>query len=292
AAMRKPSRHEGHECRIGVSVGIAVERGDNIDVKQLLVNADIALYRAKARGRNRYEFFSEALQAEVINTKRVADEILNGLDANAFVAHYQPQFDAHSHDLVGVEALARGHHPTEGPRAPHSLMTIAEELCVVGTMDGIILEQTLADLKRWDDMGLRVPRASVNVSLRRLGDEGLIENLKALSLEPGRLAFELVEAIYLDESDGIVGWNIDQIKELGIEVEIDDFGTGYASIVSLQKLHPTRLKIVRQLVQPIVAERAQRRLVASIVDIGKSMGIEIVAEGVETMEQAAILRDL
>src|SRR5690606_23328422 len=175
---------------------------------------------------------------------------------------------------------------------PDCFMAVAEELNVVAQIDRLILEQALADLTRWDAKGLAVPRVSVNVSLRRLHDEGLVESLRALPLEPGRLAFELVESIYLDESDGVVGWNIDQIKELGIDVEIDDFGTGYASIVSLQKLHPRRLKIDRQLINPILNEPAQRQLVASIVDIGKSMDIEIVAEGVETMEHAHILRDL
>ncbi|MHA6299868.1 bifunctional diguanylate cyclase/phosphodiesterase [Devosia sp. CAU 1758] len=290
--MRRPAVHEGHECRFGVSIGVAVSRSADIDVRQLLVNADIALYRAKALGRSRHEFFSEALQAEVINTKRVADEILKGLDNNAFFAHYQPQFDAHTLDLVGVEALARWQHPVDGLKAPDSFMDVAEEINVVAQIDRLVLEQALADLARWDEMGLNVPRASVNVSLRRLHDEGLIESLKALPLAPGRLSFELVESIYLDESDGIVAWNIDQVKELGIDVEIDDFGTGYASIVSLQKLHPRRLKIDRQLVKPILDQPAQRQLVASIVDIGKSMDIEIVAEGVETMEHAAILRDL
>ena len=258
----------------------------------MLVNDDIALYRAKARGRNRFEFFSDALQAEVVKTKRVADEILNGLERNEFVAYYQPQFDAHSHDVVGVEALARWQHPTQGIKAPDSFLPIAEELNVVATIDRLILEQSLAALARWDAMGLNVPRASVNVSLRRLHDEDLINGLRLLDITPGRIAFELVEAIYLDEGDAIVGWNIDQIKELGIDVEIDDFGTGYASIVSLQKLRPKRLKIDRQLVHPILVDMAQRQLLTSIIDIGKSMGIEVVAEGVETMEHAAILRDL
>jgi diguanylate cyclase (GGDEF)-like protein len=290
--MRRPAVHEGHECRFGVSIGVAVSRSSDIDVKQLLVNADIALYRAKAMGRSRHEFFTAALQAEVINTKRVADEILKALDADAFVAHYQPQFCARTLDLVGVEALARWQHPEQGLKTPDSFMAVAEELNVVAQIDRLVLDQTLADLARWDKLGLNVPRASVNVSLKRLHDEGLIETLRTLPLEPGRIAFELVESIYLDESDGIVAWNIDQIKELGIDVEIDDFGTGYASIVSLQKLHPRRLKIDRQLVLPILKEPAQRKLVASIVDIGKSMDIEIVAEGVETMEHAVILRDL
>jgi diguanylate cyclase (GGDEF)-like protein/PAS domain S-box-containing protein len=290
--MRRPAVHEGHECRFGVSIGVAVSRSAPIDVKQLLINADIALYRAKARGRNRHEFFSDALQAEVIHTKKVADEILTALDTNAFLNHYQPQFDAHTLDLVGVEALVRWQHPDDGLRRPDAFVAIAEELNVMAQIDRIVLDMALDDLRRWDEKGLRVPRVSVNVSLRRLHDEGLITSLKGLALPPGRLAFELVESIYLDESDGLVAWNIDQIKELGIDVEIDDFGTGYASIVSLQKLHPRRLKIDRQLVNPILYEPAQRQLVASIVDIGKSMDIEIVAEGVETMDHAHILRDL
>ncbi|MEO8684415.1 MAG: EAL domain-containing protein [Devosia sp.] len=290
--MRRPATYQGHECRFGVSIGIAVERGGALDGKRLLVNADIALYRAKGRGRNRYEFFSAVLQAEVINTKRIADEILNGLERDEFVAFYQPQFDAHSHDLVGVEALARWRHPQLGIRSPDAFLSIAEELNVVATIDRLILEQSLADLDRWAAAGLAVPRASVNVSLRRLHDEDLIRGLRQLDIKPGRISFELVESIYLDENDAIVGWNIDQIKDLGIDIEIDDFGTGYASIVSLQKLRPKRLKIDKQLVDPIVAEPGQRKLLASIVDIGKSMGIEIVAEGVETMEQAALLRDL
>lgn len=290
--MRKPVTYESHECRFGVSIGIAVERGTAIDCKRLLINADIALYKAKGRGRNRFEFFSQALQAEVVNTKRVADEILGGLERNEFIAYYQPQFDAHTLDLVGVEALARWNHPTLGVRAPDCFLPIAEELNVVATIDRMILEQALVDLDRWDSAGLHVPRTSVNVSLRRLHDEDLIKGLQKLDIAPGRIAFELVESIYLDESDAIVGWNIDQIKELGIEVEIDDFGTGYASIVSLQKLRPKRLKIDRQLVKPILVDQGQRRLLMSIIEIGKSMDIEVVAEGVETMEHACILRDM
>ena len=290
--MRQPVSYEGHECRFGVSIGIAVGRVLPVDAKQLLINADIALYRAKRRGRNRYEFFSDALQAEVVNTKRMADEILKGLERNEFIAWFQPQFDAGTLDLVGVEALVRWQHPTEGIKPPASFMPVAEELNVVAAIDSLVLEQTLAALHRWENMGINVPRASVNVSLRRLSEEGLIDSLRRLDIAPGRIAFELVESIYLDEGDGVVAWTIDQLKELGIDIEIDDFGTGYASIVSLQKLRPDRLKIDRQLVDPILTDPAQRRLLASIIDIGKAMDIEVVAEGVETLAHASILTDL
>ena len=292
AQMRLPILYEGHECRSGISVGIATESGSEPDPDRLLINADIALYRAKSRGRSRYEFFTSALQAEVIRTKRVADEILHGLDTDQFLPWYQPQFDAVTLEIAGVEALARWQHPTEGILPPAHFLDVAEELNVVSTIDRIVLEKALVEFGRWEAQGLGIPKIAVNVSARRLQDEQLIASLKDLRFAPGRLAFELVESIFLDDTDDMVRWNAEQIKELGIDIEIDDFGTGYASIVSLMKLKPRRLKIDRQLVGPIVSSPTQRRLVQSIVDIGRSLGIEVVGEGVETMEHATILRDL
>jgi diguanylate cyclase (GGDEF)-like protein/PAS domain S-box-containing protein len=293
ATMRQPVAYQGHECRFGVSVGIAAETGAQVDPNRLLINADIALYRAKSRGRNRYEFFTEALQAEVVRTKRVADEILHGMDNAEFVPHYQPQFDAHTFEIVGVEALARWRHPIEGLVLPQQFMSVAEELNVVSTLDRMVLEGALRQLAAWRESGIRVPHISVNVSARRLQDEQLAATLKGLAIEPGTVSFELVESIFLDETDDdVVLFNIDQIKDLGIDIEIDDFGTGYASIVSLLRLKPKRLKIDRQLVLPIVESPAQRHLVESIIDIGKSLGIEVIGEGVETIEHAEILRDL
>ena len=193
---------------------------------------------------------------------------------------------------AGVEALVRWRHPARGVLAVSEFLHVAEELSVVGEIDRMILEQSLAQFNRWRDQGLRVPRFSVNVSLRRLQDETLLDSLRSLDIEPGTLSFELLETIYLDERDEHFLNVVDQIKGLGIDIEIDDFGTGYASIVSLTKLRPRRLKIDRQLIIPVVNSRAQRRLVQSIVDIGKSLEIEIVAEGVETMRHARLLRDL
>jgi len=290
--MRRPVLYEGHECRFGVSVGIATESDASTDPRRLLVNADIALYRAKSRGRNRYQFFNEALQAEIVTTKRIADEILSGLEQKQFVAFYQPQFDAATLAVTGVEALVRWRHPTDGLLGPDAFLKIAEELNVVSTIDRMILEQALADFEDWSGAGLSVPRVSVNVSARRLHDEELIRSLRRLDIKPGTVAFELVESIFLDDNDAFINWNVEQIKELGIDIEIDDFGTGYASIVSLLKLKPRRLKIDRQLVMPVAKSSAQRHLVESIIEIGKSLGIEVIAEGVETMEHARLLKKL
>ena len=291
-SVRKPTTFEGHECRLGMSIGIAGAFGGAVDRQRLLVNADLALYRAKSLGRNRYEFYNAALQAEILNSKQTADSIIRGLERGEFIPYFQPQFDARTHELVGVEALVRWRHPTRGLVPPDDFVPIAEELTVIGAIDRAVLEQSLVLFRRWRDLGFRVPRFSVNVSLRRLQDEGLVQGLCDLNIEPGVVSFELVETIYLDDRGETFSRTIDQIKALGIDIEIDDFGTGYASIVSLTKLKPRRLKIDRQLVTPIVRSDAQRRLVQSIVDIGRSLDIEIVAEGVETMEHARLLRDL
>ncbi|MDX8501468.1 EAL domain-containing protein [Mesorhizobium sp. VK4C] len=288
--MRQPVDYRGHQCRFGVSIGIAANNG--VDAKQLLVNADLALYRAKSRGRNRYEFFNEELQSEIVKTKQTADEILGGLEGDEFVAYYQPQFDAKTLEIVGVEALSRWRHPRSGTLTPDVFLKVAEELNVVSLIDRAILKQALENFERWSLDGLKIPRVSVNVSARRLEDKDLIEGLRQLAIKEGTVSFELVESIFLDENDDLVSWNIEHIKELGIDIEIDDFGTGHASVVSLLKLQPRRLKIDRQLITPITGSRAQRRLVSSIIEIGKSLGIEVVAEGVETMEHAGILKEL
>lgn len=292
--MSAPVDYKGHECRFGVSVGIVHEAGKKIDIKQMLVNADIALYLAKENGRNRYEFFTVDMQSNIIGTKNIADEILAGLERNEFLPHYQPQFDAKTLKVVGVESLVRWNHPSKGLLAPHAFLKIAEDLDVVADIDRLMLEQTLFDMYRWHADGIDIPKASVNVSVRRLRDERLIEGLVDLNFRPGTLSFELLESIFLDDDEGddLINHNIERIRDLGIGIEIDDFGSGHASIVGLLRLGPDRLKIDRQLIMPIVKSQKQRDLVRSIIEIGKSLGIKIVAEGVETLEHVNILRDL
>ena len=290
--MNIPLDYEGQECRFGVSIGIAREQTRRSSVRQLLVNADIALYRAKAHGRNRFEFFTANLQAEIRRNKTLADQILRGLENREFVAWYQPQFCAKTHTLNGMEALVRWNHPERGILTPDQFLKNAEEINALATIDGHVLEQALADRLRWAAKGLIVPKISVNVSARRLRDDQLLRSLKDLAISPGQIAFELVESIYLDDDDDVITRNIRRLKSLGIDVEIDDFGTGHTSIVSLLKLEPKRLKIDRQLVQPMLTSSREFSLVRSIIDIGTSLDIETVAEGVETMTHAVRLEEL
>ena len=291
-ALRRPVPYEGHLCRFGASVGIAWAPDGAVDAKQSLMNADIALYRAKGLGRNRYEFFTKQLQTQIHHAKRTADDIIKGLEDGEFVPFYQPQFNARTLEIAGVETLVRWMHPRHGLLAPDYFLKIAEDINALTIIDRHIAELALQHFADWETQGLTIPRISVNVSSPRLREPGLIESLAQLGIPSGKLSFELLESIFLDDLDEDASRTLAELKALGIEIEIDDFGTGHASIVGLMKLNPSRLKIDRALVKPITESPEQRKLVGSIIDIGHSLNIDVVAEGVETRLHADMLRDL
>ncbi|AJC79523.1 GGDEF/EAL domain-containing protein [Rhizobium etli bv. phaseoli str. IE4803] len=290
--LRKPVRYEGHDCRFGASIGIAIDSGPKLDAKQTLLDADIALYRAKGLGRNRFEFFSASDRRDIVLAKHLADEILIGLERSEFIPFYQLQFDARTLDVTGIETLARWQHPRRGLMTPDLFLDIAEDLDVVSTIDALILERALADRRAWIKDGLSIPKVSVNVSGRRLADPDLGKKLRALKIEPGAIAFELLESISLDDCDALVAANLKKLRKLGIDIQIDDFGTGHASIVSLLRLSPTTLKIDRELIRLLPQSAEQRKLVGSIIDIGRSLNIRVIAEGVETADHIRILEEL
>ena len=249
-AAQKPIDVDGRICRIGASVGIAHGASAQGDVDKLLSNADLALYEAKQTGKGRYVIFSQPLYRASRRQREVADDILRGVEAGEFVPYFQGQYKADGHELCGAEALARWNHPKKGILAPNTFIDVADSLGVVGAIDEAILDQALAAKERWQAAGLVLPRISVNVSARRLSDKDLLCNLRKKEFDAESLTFELVETTFLDIRDELVAWNIDQIRDMGIDIELDDFGTAYASIVSLTNLRPNRLKIDRQLVGP------------------------------------------
>jgi diguanylate cyclase (GGDEF)-like protein/PAS domain S-box-containing protein len=290
--LRRPVPYQGHLCRFGASAGIAWVGNEAHDARSSLMNADIALYRAKNLGRNRSEFFTAHLQTQIQHAKRTADDIIRGIEEGEFIPFYQPQFDAKTLDLAGVETLVRWRHPRLGLLTPDHFLKIAEDIDALSTIDRAIALQAFEDFADWERSGLPVARVSLNVSSRRLREPDLVENLKKQNIPQGRVSFELLESIFLDELEDGVSETIAALKALGIDIEIDDFGTGHASIIGLLKLSPARLKIDRALVKPIVDMPEQRRLVGSIIDIGHSLNVEVVAEGVETIAHAVILQEL
>ena len=292
AVISQPVSVGEEVCDFGVSVGIAFTYDEPTSGETLLHRADLALDESKRNGQGRVTVFSEDLEDRLRRTQKLGEEILTALRGGQFEPWYQPQVDAHTLEVCGVEALMRWNHPTLGVLTPEKFLEIAENTGHIGTLDAIAMERALADHRLWRLEGFDIPKVSLNMSYDRLADAELIQSIKSVGLPPDVFCFELLETIYLDETPRAVQWNLDLLRERGIRVEIDDFGTGKTSIVSLVHIRPHRLKIDRQLVQPIVQSPQSRRLISSIVEIGASLGIGITAEGVESMEHANVLRDL
>ena len=252
----------------------------------------MALHKAKTLGRSRFAIYSPDLSDRAAIRRSIIQCLTIGLERDEITCHYQPQFEAKSLKLAGLEALIRWNHPERGVLMPDSFLPVAEEMGLITRLDQHLLEMAVSDLRRWSDLGIDVPRISVNVSANRLRDPQLCDMLRAMDLPRNRFSFELLESTFLDSNDNVLTCNIETIKEMGIDIEIDDFGTGHASIISLQQVLPKRLKIDRQLIAPVISSSKQRDLVRTIIDIGRMQDTEIVAEGVETLAHVEELQRL
>lgn len=287
--LRKKIRFGQEMLQSGASIGVSWS-GDR-RARNLLAESDLALYQAKKLGRNRVEFFTRQLQEDLRSKRRLAEELKLGLERGEIVPYYQLQLDARTREVIGFEALARWKHPEKGVLAPGIFLKIADELGLAAEIDAAILKSVLEDRLFWLLRGLAVPRIAVNISASRLADPTLLDKLRRLAIPPGAIVFELVETIFLDDSDQNLLDQIGDIKQMGIDIEIDDFGSGH-SLIGLVKLRPKRLKIDRQLVTEVVSSAEQRRVVGSIVEIAKALDVEVIAEGIETAAHAVVLAQL
>lgn len=290
SALRADVPFAAGVVQTNASVGIAwnmTSKAGNI-----LAESDLALYQAKKLGRNRVQFFSAKLQSDLLGKRQLAGDLKLALQRHEIIPYYQVQVDARTRRIFGLEALARWKHPVHGLMLPGTFLKVAQEYGLEAEIDAAVLEQALADYGRWRAEGIVPPRIAVNVSAKRLNDPQLIQKLNRLDIPPESIVFELVETIFLDDCEDIVVSNIAGLKTLGVDIEIDDFGSGHASLIGLVSLRPKRLKIDRQLVTNITVSEEQRRLVASIVEIAKTLNVEVIAEGVESEEHARVLGEI
>ncbi len=282
----KPIPYEDRLCRLGASIGIA--RTPMIPAGELLACSDIALYKAKTGGRAMKAVFDHGDLESMKSAKKLGDDILRGLENNEFIPFYQPQIDASTGSIAAVEVLARWDHPERGLLAPAEFLAIASDIQVDGELDKMVFDHAIEECCAHFDGSEDMPTLSFNVSLSRLMQPGLPDMIADLGY-PGRLTFELVETIFVEEEESSFLERIEELRRLGVNFELDDFGSGRASIVGLRRIGPERLKIDRRLVEPIVASESASRLVQSIIDIGRALDIGITAEGVETAAHLAEL---
>lgn len=292
AALFEPMALSHGICRIGGSIGVATRAAWDEPLRQLLASADAALYEAKRLGRNRIQYFTAELRATGQTEKRRMDDVARAFTDDEFFPMFQLQFDAVTHEPGGVEVLARWHHPLQGVLEPEAFLDVAASLNKVAAIDAMVFEKALAHYIRWVAAGIQVPKMSVTVSLQRLLDCSFLKRLAEVRLPGGKLSIRLPASVSFEADNLSVLEKIQQIKALGHEIEIGDFGSGRASISDLLAAAPNRLTIDRDLIAPILTSVPQRRLVASMIEIGRSLGVEIIAEGVDTPTHAELLGEL
>ena len=290
--LEEPVLHEGRPCRFGASFGIAHTEDITEVGAELQVFADAALYRAKESGRNRLEFFTTDLHQSILSDRRIGQELHDALERDEFEPYFQPQVSSRTGALTGIETLLRWHHPERGVLSPDSFMQVAEQMRIVPEIDRIMMEKARGAMARWREAGLIIPKISFNVSSGRMHDPDVVSLARSMAVGETKVTFELLESILVEEESDAFRFHLDMIREAGIEIEIDDFGSGHASIISLMEINPTALKIDRRIVAPVARDARAHKLVRAIVEIAETLGIGTVAEGVETREQADILRDL
>ncbi len=294
--VSRPLVYQAHSCSVATSIGICPVTEDNLSETfsgdEALINGGFALHQAKAAGRGRYLFFEEGMRAEVEANRFLAADFDRGVRDSEIECFYQPQYDVEAQRVLSVEALARWRHPLLGVLNPHEFLPLADKLAMTPRVDQKILRMAVKDLARWDAAGLGIQSVSVNISATRLEDPGLLEELRRMQLPPNRLTFEILETAFVDELSDQMRWNLDGIRELGIEIELDDFGTGKASVLGVIEVAPTRIKVARELVASLGDGEQGISFVRAVAAIGHSLNVGMVAEGVEEAVHCRIAAEL
>jgi len=289
----QPLSVESQELFITASIGISLYPQDGCDIESLVRHADIAMYQAKNAGRNAFSFFEPLMSEGVAQRLKLEHELRGALNREEFVLHYQPQLTLDGRRLRGVEILCRWRHPELGLLPPERFLPMTEELGLIDALGYWILEQGCRQLAHWDKSGVKVPRLAMNLSVRELSNEDLVprirETLEHYGIAPERLELEVAESKLVRCSEASLA-NLSALSAMGVTLAIDDFGVASPALASLQRLPLKRLKIDRSIVDSLAADSGGRILVRAISGLARGLGLEIFAEGVETAEQADILR--
>jgi diguanylate cyclase (GGDEF)-like protein/PAS domain S-box-containing protein len=299
ALFERPLQVAGHELFVTGSVGISLFPQDATDLNILIRNADVAMYQAKARGRNGYQFYAPSMDGEGIERLRMEALLRRAIERDEMRIAYQPQVDLSDGSagsrLVGVEALVRWHNAELGEVAPSRFIPLAEDIGFIGQLGAWVLEEACRQMVAWDRAGLAVPKMAVNLSGRQF-DRGSIADLvghvlRETGLAPRRLQLEVTESVIMNTGDALA--TINELHAIGVELAIDDFGTGYSSLAYLKQLPVQTLKIDRSFIRDISSGAASdandEAIAIAIIQLGKSMELSVIAEGVESEEQGAFL---
>jgi diguanylate cyclase (GGDEF)-like protein/PAS domain S-box-containing protein len=292
--LSEPFSIEGHEIAASASIGVALSTGADAP-DALLRNADSAMYRAKALGRGRYEMFDEGMHASALEQLRLERDLRRALERREFVLHYQPVISLGTGRLTGCEALIRWNHPERGLMAPEQFVPLAEETGLIVPIGAWVLETACNQMQSWLARGMQPIDLAVNFSTRQFKQKALAESISRVlgdsCLQPERLHLELTESLLMESFEQATAI-LRELSALGIQLSIDDFGTGYCSLAYLKRLPCRALKIDRSFVRGLKQDPGDTAIVTAVIALGHSLGLKVVAEGIETEAQHSFLVQL
>jgi diguanylate cyclase (GGDEF)-like protein/PAS domain S-box-containing protein len=293
SALAAPFVLENQEYHLTASIGISTFPGDGQDAQTVLKNADSAMYRAKEQGKNNYQFYSSQMNVRSFERLVLERFLRHALDQDEFQLHYQPKIDLTSGRVTGMEALLRWIHPGMGMISPAKFIPLAEETGLIVPIGEWVLREACAQARRWQDAGLPPLRVAVNLSARQFAHDGLhaaiVGALEESGLPPNLLELEITESMTMENPEHATAW-LQKIKALGITVAIDDFGTGYSSLGYLKRFPIDSVKIDRSFIKDIPGDTDDVAITQAIIAMGHNLRLEVIAEGVESAEQAEFLR--
>jgi EAL domain-containing protein (putative c-di-GMP-specific phosphodiesterase class I) len=292
--LAQPFHVQGHELFVGASIGISVYPDDGADATTLLRNADIAMYRAKDMGRNAFQFFSHEATASSLERLRLENGLRHALEREEFVLHYQPIIDLEQSRIVGMESLVRWNHPELGVVSPATFIPVAEETGLIVAIGDWVLGAACRQARGLHDLGHIDLHVAVNLSARQFRRRDLAQSiadtLAATGLQPSCLELEVTESSVMENPEVAVR-TLHALKEMGVHLSIDDFGTGYSSLSQLKRLPIDALKIDQSFVRDIPGDEDDAAIASAIIAMGHRLRLTLIAEGVETKEQLAFLRE-
>ncbi|MCK7576416.1 MAG: EAL domain-containing protein [Chromatiales bacterium] len=293
--LSKPFQIDGNPVYIGASIGVALYPTDGEDSETLQRNAEAALHQAKQQGRGLLRFFSPEMTQRAKERLRMEADLRRAIERDELQLHYQPQIALKSGALVGLEALVRWHHPQRGLVPPGDFIPLAEESGLVVGLGEWVLRTACRQIALWLEAGLAPLQTAVNVSAVQLSQGHLVERvseiLRETGIPPERLELEITETFIMADREQSFA-SLTELRALGVRLSIDDFGTGYASFGYLQRIAAQKLKIDLSFVRDVTTNSSNASIVRAIIALGRSLGLEVIAEGVESSEQAEYLRTL
>jgi len=282
-----------HDLHVTASVGVSVYPDDGLDAETLIKNADTAMYQAKESGRQSYEFFKPAMNVRAVERQSLEEGLQRALERRELTLYYQPQVNLTTGAITGAEALIRWMHPTRGLVSPADFIPVAEDCGLILSIGAWVLREACGQARAWMDAGLRATNMAVNVSAMEFRDQNFLENLFAIlaetGLDPKSLELELTESVLMKHASSTAKI-LQTLRESGMRVAVDDFGTGYSSLSYLRKFPVDTLKIDQSFIRQISTDGDDTTIVKAVIGMARDLKLRVIAEGVETPEQAVFLR--